>query len=527
MLTADHRGVDVVYVVGTGSKWDHNELRYSLRSLARHVSGVRDVWIVGHRPEWCSARHVPARDLFAGDKDRNITAKILAACGIDGLSETFIVHSDDHYWLADTCAACIPLYRRVSPLSHKAAYQSRLDNSEAVLREVGVASRRFDVHAPMPVRRSVFAGLFRSKPFKDRQRVLWKVLYGSMLGMDGEPFHDLKAGEDLDTYEKIHEALDGRSVFSTGPSLVPAMRAYLQWRYPDPSPWEKSAIEILATGLPANPFHRPGKSRGVLTAANEAFFPCLDALVRSVREQGYPITVADHGLSVMSVDALCARGAEIMSSSVAYERSMEDIIRDHDGRISAPAEAWWKPLVCRASPYDRTLWIDADAICLRGLDEMFDRLDLGPILTRDWWIPLERVERLYGPLLRALYGDPPANWERNAWVNTGVIGWRREDAIIENWAQMCHRITSDPDLLGLCKCRDQSGMAAVLGGRDGRVNYMEDWRWNYPAHGLMARNAADRPKCPKHADLLDWARAEHPRAYIAHWLGKHKAWGMS
>ena len=42
--------IDVFYVIGTGSKWQNNELRYSLRSLEMFGKNIKDVYIVGNKP---------------------------------------------------------------------------------------------------------------------------------------------------------------------------------------------------------------------------------------------------------------------------------------------------------------------------------------------------------------------------------------------------------------------------------------------------------------------------------------------
>lgn len=49
---------DLVWIVKPGD--GNEELRWSLRSAVAHVPHER-VWIVGSRPGWCTAPHVPPR----------------------------------------------------------------------------------------------------------------------------------------------------------------------------------------------------------------------------------------------------------------------------------------------------------------------------------------------------------------------------------------------------------------------------------------------------------------------------------
>ena len=42
--------IDVVYILGDGSKWGNNEIKYSLRSLEKYGKNIRDVYICGNKP---------------------------------------------------------------------------------------------------------------------------------------------------------------------------------------------------------------------------------------------------------------------------------------------------------------------------------------------------------------------------------------------------------------------------------------------------------------------------------------------
>lgn len=265
-------------------------------------------------------------------------------------------------------------------------------------------------------------------------------------------------------------------------------------------------------------------SKGVLTAANNAFWRTLHALVRSCLAQQVPIAVCDHGLSDSHRNWLIASGAKVLPGTHAYTRPLKEIAVDHKNfNPKAPPEAWWKPLVCLDSPFDETIWIDADAILLRGADEMFAAIDEGPWLTRDWWIVSSRAAGLYESLLKAANVPKPSNFPECVWVNSGVFGFRRGDAWLNGWRDMCQRITSQPKLLEHCRCRDQSALACWLAeNQDKAPRYIEDNRWNFPANGLAARDAPNRTTYPPEVDLLTACAVDHPEAYVVHWLGRPK-----
>jgi len=70
--------IDVVYPLGSGSAWDNNELRYSLRSLENNLLDLGRVFVVGQRPPWLvEAVHIPMEDTHRHNKDANLIDKVL------------------------------------------------------------------------------------------------------------------------------------------------------------------------------------------------------------------------------------------------------------------------------------------------------------------------------------------------------------------------------------------------------------------------------------------------------------------
>lgn len=89
---------DLVYLVRSGS---NEELRYSLRSVAKHADGLfRKVWVVGVRlPRWLTGVHVlPIPD--GPVKHQTMRDKVRAVCDEPGVSDEFVLMNDD-YFLAE------------------------------------------------------------------------------------------------------------------------------------------------------------------------------------------------------------------------------------------------------------------------------------------------------------------------------------------------------------------------------------------------------------------------------------------
>ena len=107
--------MDILYIVGTGSKWDNNELRYSLRSIDKYGINVDRVFIVGEKPDFVNGEvvHIPCADRWSKiKKHNNIHQKIAVAMGTGLLNDHFLISSDDHFYCKPTDFDAYPVYYR-------------------------------------------------------------------------------------------------------------------------------------------------------------------------------------------------------------------------------------------------------------------------------------------------------------------------------------------------------------------------------------------------------------------------------
>src|SRR4051812_48140009 len=103
---------DIVIPLNNRSYQKNIELRYCLRSIEKHLSGVGNVFIVGHMPEWVTnVIYIPfeedPRNRF---RDRNIMLKVSEACKDSRVSDDFLMIHDDHFLLAGYDAGAFPYY---------------------------------------------------------------------------------------------------------------------------------------------------------------------------------------------------------------------------------------------------------------------------------------------------------------------------------------------------------------------------------------------------------------------------------
>lgn len=108
--------VDVLYAVGQDTAdIDFAPLKWSLRSLGMHASGMRNVIVVSEKkPKWLSdnAIFVEFGNMFpvSSFKATNITMKIINGARAAGSSRQFLYSSDDHYLVNDVDFREYPRY---------------------------------------------------------------------------------------------------------------------------------------------------------------------------------------------------------------------------------------------------------------------------------------------------------------------------------------------------------------------------------------------------------------------------------
>ena len=237
--------IDLVYTLGTGSKWEDNELRYSLRSVEKHLHGHNNVYIVGVCPDWLTdVIHIPMGDLYGYNRDRNIYAKIFTACRHNNISDDFLFMNDDHFFLRDFVTAEIPYYHKgrlsyaVELRPHGDNYRVTLNNAYRYLVKRNLPTKHFDVHTPIIYNKKAFIRSLSVLDWEVYYGYVIKSVYANSLKIDGELIVDCKIDQSQ-TRENIIKRITGRPFFSIGDNAInDDMKMVLQDLYPDPSRYE-------------------------------------------------------------------------------------------------------------------------------------------------------------------------------------------------------------------------------------------------------------------------------------------------
>lgn len=148
-----------IYILGSGSKHDNDEIRYSIRSVVKHHPNARIV-IVGEKPHWYGGEHH-----YVADESNcayvNQWAKLEFACS---LADEFVYMDDDFYLLEPfemsfyTPGKLISKYKKVHALA--GAWR---DVVVATYEQFGDVTG-YLIHSPLPIKSDEFLQIAQRYP---------------------------------------------------------------------------------------------------------------------------------------------------------------------------------------------------------------------------------------------------------------------------------------------------------------------------------------------------------------------------
>lgn len=271
---SDTTEMDVVYVLGSGSKWQNNEIRYSIRSVQKYLSGYRNIYVVGADPGFLSCViHVPCNDQYRDNADGNMIHKFLALINAAGkqLSDTFIYMCDDFFLLKPIHVSEIKHWYSIdlakAPESYFASrlWMNRLKRTRDVLLSKGLPALHFDLHLPFPFDKNRFPEIFSRYDYTKGIGYTIVSLYANNLS-------DINAvklqGEKTDVFKSLAlEQITAQVQVCTfmavnDNGLNQDMKSFLKDRFPEPSKYEimiqsKTKFQEIITWLddPQKQFH--------------------------------------------------------------------------------------------------------------------------------------------------------------------------------------------------------------------------------------------------------------------------------
>jgi len=185
--------IDVVYKLGSGSKWENRELRYSLRSLS-YFKDLGKVYVVGYRPDWIkNITHIPASDPHLSNKDCNLINKIILASQDPYISQQFLNFSDDQVLLKECSVEdfITPYYDnsliQFLPNQQLNRWKTRLKNTIRALQEKGFSANCYESHIPILIDKNSYTRAVFQYNYPEGQGMCGNTLYINTTGKRGDP----------------------------------------------------------------------------------------------------------------------------------------------------------------------------------------------------------------------------------------------------------------------------------------------------------------------------------------------------
>lgn len=249
---------DILYVVGKGfSDWRNNELRYSLRSIAKYGRNIGKVHIAGFVPYWVNTDVVDAMPMKDETKNKhyNILRCIEKAVASGRMSERFLYSSDDHFYTRPTDFAKYPVYWRGTELPDTMPekpqwYDITLKSTHDCLAAFGLPTKMyawhgntwFDSRLFMQQRMELLRRLAQTMPEACEPSCLmlnyWAAVEPATMPRVVKRA-DGKVGA-ADTMDDVRKRAQAKEVISSTDVAGAALRTWLQQEFPKPCIYERN-----------------------------------------------------------------------------------------------------------------------------------------------------------------------------------------------------------------------------------------------------------------------------------------------
>jgi hypothetical protein len=248
-----------LYVLGHGSTWQNNELRYSLRSLDAFCPARKQVYIAGEKPEWIDwnrqdVAHIPLPETNA-NKVQRVGRKLIGA--LPYLREQdFVFMNDDFiltrlhdcpggfYWGRRHRGTVLShmnqvkahyVTPRVSTAEHGAQYFRSMKRSYDRLTEAGCREPLgFNIHEPIDLCVDLVLTTGAFCPFWEGYS--FRILYGNLHASDEDrarpPVFDMKVRQPQEIRPEWWS-------ISLASNVEDPVRVWLEKQFPKKSRWER------------------------------------------------------------------------------------------------------------------------------------------------------------------------------------------------------------------------------------------------------------------------------------------------
>ena len=242
--------MDILYVLGDGSVWNNNEIKYSLRSIDKNGINVGRIFIATDvLPDFIDPTkvvHVPVKDNPSKPKHVNIMNKIEHVMRRTNIGDDFLLSSDDHFYIKPTDFADYPLYYKEEALKpkRKQEYWMSIADTRMFLKMHGLTDYATNPHCNTHFNRPLYMANIKMMDDTKVRKYGGEVnhLMGNLLiasGVQPVLVRDVKIRRFGDISEAIAKIGDSHFFSISDRALECGMKEYLQELFPDKSRWEK------------------------------------------------------------------------------------------------------------------------------------------------------------------------------------------------------------------------------------------------------------------------------------------------
>jgi hypothetical protein len=253
---------DVCWMVGNTGSWDNWELRLSMRSFAQHYQCPDALFtLIGRIPHWIDremVRCLEFSDPFSHNKDANLIRKATRLAAERGISDQFILCSDDHLLLKPSGPADFKYWHcgeLPNLCSEGNAYTTRLFMTRLMLERAGLPTWHFEGHVPYVLHKDWLGEALYHLPWSTHECTLFSTILNNALArenLDPTPISGervrgwLGAGLPMDALRRKLRSnrfatLDNSLCNADGSPGNPELCRMLEELFPVPGYWEKDA----------------------------------------------------------------------------------------------------------------------------------------------------------------------------------------------------------------------------------------------------------------------------------------------
>lgn len=214
--------MDIFIPLGGVQNNDYRELRFTLRSIEKHMQDIGRLFIAGDIPDWLvGVEHLKVDDI-EGDARGSVQKKLLSFCKVEDATEDFLFTHDDILAVEDFIGSELPFYSSQEGTGsiHNPLY--------------------FQVHTPVRYNRKMYEALFENPDNNNAPspRALYCNIYNAPAHKIDEVV--LRVGAGVVPYS---EQIKAAPFFSLNDRAAgkPQFLDFAERLYPQPSRWELPA----------------------------------------------------------------------------------------------------------------------------------------------------------------------------------------------------------------------------------------------------------------------------------------------